>query len=797
VTAVQPLLVSEIDWTGNPTAGYYDQLRNASGLVSYWRMNDAGTFADALGANNGTIVATPSLVAGALANDTDQALSFNGSSQHAYVPDAPSLSPATFSLSGWVKLAAYPGATGDLVAKRGSYMLQVTSTGTLQFSLKNDTTVVTVTSGTPISIGAWHHVACVFDGTNILIYIDGVVDRGAATTGAYDTTTQPLRFAANAATTAPTWQSSVTNGGLTATTLTINAPASIASGDLLVAQIAVSAVTPVTPPSGWTLVPGNGGTISSSSGTSRIYVKVATGSEPASYTWTPDTSVNWAGSISRITGVDPLTPIANGCYGTAQNSGTSHPTGSHMPNVDNSLILAFFHVAGTSVTFTEDSGTERYERTANQSIAMCSQSMASAAAIGVTGTASGGNFGEAQLLVIGGSGLNFTAAALDEFTFWSVALTAEQIAEHYEARLGGVGAWTDVSTDVKSLETSAGRQYELDRMEASTSSAVLDDVARNYDPANGSSIYSPNVIPLRRIRHRLDLSGTKYPISRGFIERYPQEWEGDYEQITLQAEDGFEQLALAGVSGTLPSGLTGAQINKLLDLAAWPIADRAIDPGAFVMAAQTLDGDALSAIATLADSELGIFFIDAAGVATFHDFNHRRTATRSKTSQATFSNAADSFPYYSNLQPSFDKDKIVNAWEVVTASGVSRVAARPVVDQPLLPTLRNTLHTARRPGRCANTRDRAPPGNRDASVALRRLDDRAFRFVELDNHPRARDLRPHHRHPRPRAWRRRPDDHQRRLRRGISMAAERRRHVQPDAPAQSLLAGRLLPHDPP
>ena len=39
-------------------------------------------------------------------------------------------------------------------------------------------------------------------------------------------------------------------------------------------------------------------------------------------------------------------------------------------------------------------------------------------------------------------------------------------------------------------------------MEAGTADLILDDVSRNYDPANTLSIYAPNVLPMRQIRIR-------------------------------------------------------------------------------------------------------------------------------------------------------------------------------------------------------------------------------------------------------------------------------------------------------
>jgi hypothetical protein len=144
-------------------------------------------------------------------------------------------------------------------------------------------------------------------------------------------------------------------------------------------------------------------------------------------------------------------------------------------------------------------------------------------------------------------------------------------------------------------------------------------------------------------------------------------------------------LALAPVSGTVTSGLSGAQIHRILDLARWPRELRDIDDGQFIMAEWVLTGQkALASIQEIVDSELGIFFIDAAGVATFHDYAHRWSDTRSLNVQATFSDVdaditAGAIPYkFGGLVPSFDDDTTVTEWTVSTSDG-SSATVRDVV----------------------------------------------------------------------------------------------------------------------
>jgi hypothetical protein len=663
----------EVDWTGNPTAGYFDQLRYSDGLVSYWRLNSGSTLVDELGANNGSMNGTPPTAAGALPNDTDLAVAFDGSTDDGVIDSAATVANP-FSLEGWVRVPALPASTRDIVAKRGSYLLQVDSAGRLLFLIKNDTTVTSVQSGAGMTTNTWYHVVCTYDGATASIYINGVLDQAASHTVGVGLGLQPLRFAATPSTASPTYQSTTTaQDAVGSAPVTGNLPASTASGDLEFAHIVFrSATATVTPPAGWTLL----SSVIGFNDQQLIYYKIAGGAEPASYTWTFSAAARWVIAISRFTGVDATYPIADS-YVVKTASGTSHSPGSHLSSVDNNMAIALF--AGAGVTWTESSGTEQYDQQTggggtHVSQAMSTQTQASASALAVTGTASVATDGYAAFIVLCGSGLNRIAVTPDEFSLWNVALTADDVVQHYQARLGGVGTWTDISADVDNFATRSGRVYELDRIGPGQSTTVVDDLERDYDPANSSGPYAPNVIPLRKIRHRINLSGTYYPIARGFIASYPAEYQGDSEMMTLTATDGFEQLTQARVTGTLHAGRAGEQIHRLLDLAGWPRADRAIDTGQFVMAETLLSSSAkaLSEIQAIAESELGSFFIDAAGIATFHDFSHRWSASRSIATQATFSNAdGDPWPSYSGLRPFLDRDRIVNDWTISTAAGIN------------------------------------------------------------------------------------------------------------------------------
>lgn len=138
-------------------------------------------------------------------------------------------------------------------------------------------------------------------------------------------------------------------------TLPVNVPAGTVAGDVMLAAVAVSPTTAsINTPTGWTLVR----TLSNTSSTSSrlaLFSRVATASEPASYTWT--FSSNHAGAvagISSFSGVDTATPI-NVESGKATSSSTTHSTPSITTIYNNTLLVGIFSYA-SSGSWTPPSG---------------------------------------------------------------------------------------------------------------------------------------------------------------------------------------------------------------------------------------------------------------------------------------------------------------------------------------------------------------------------------------------------------------------------------------------------------
>jgi PKD repeat protein len=115
----------------------------------------------------------------------DYSLVFNGSS-YMDVPSNDSLNiVGPFTVEAWIKTNSSTAQQGIVERYNtfgpstfdGGFAFRLTSEGKLQlFTLQNGNVGDVVTGNTTVSTGVWHHVAGVFDGVELRVYLDGVVD---------------------------------------------------------------------------------------------------------------------------------------------------------------------------------------------------------------------------------------------------------------------------------------------------------------------------------------------------------------------------------------------------------------------------------------------------------------------------------------------------------------------------------------------------------------------------------------------------------------------------------------------
>jgi len=179
--------------------------------------------------------------------------------------------------------------------------------------------------------------------------------------------------------------SSAGNNGSGGTTLVITKPTGAISGDVMVAEVTVhTAGNSIAAPSGWNLVlrQDTGTALSTAS-----YEKVATSSEPSSYTWTFSTSGEASGGIGSYIGVDTTTPVDarhaqyNNGVSNVDNAGVTTITANDM------LVYAVGVIIPTAFTLPSGFTDEWYAATNSQTTSEMSQKIDSST--GATGTIHG------------------------------------------------------------------------------------------------------------------------------------------------------------------------------------------------------------------------------------------------------------------------------------------------------------------------------------------------------------------------------------------------------------------------
>ena len=241
------------------------------GLVSWWP--GEGNANDIAGTNNGTLMNGVGFVAG----EVGQAFSFDGTS-YVSIPDSPSLDGFTnrITIEAWIKVNQFPSGDWTAIVTKGdsSWRLhRYGSTSTIALSvggLSNGNLAGTRS----VNDGQWHHVAGVYDGINLFLYVDGTLDASAPATGIMAQNNYPVCIGENAQMPGRRWNGwidevSIYNRALTASE--IQAIFAAGSGG----KYLLSAPVIIFQPTNQTVVVG---------GTASFNV-TATGIPPLSYQW--------------------------------------------------------------------------------------------------------------------------------------------------------------------------------------------------------------------------------------------------------------------------------------------------------------------------------------------------------------------------------------------------------------------------------------------------------------------------------------------------------------------------------
>jgi hypothetical protein len=155
---------------------------------------DSGDYSDSSGkGHTGTPVGTPQIVY----EHGTRAVLLDGVSSYVSVPNAADLTPATITLSAWVKPEQMSFPMRVIEKGDWSYWMFISS-GVLNFGINTPNGNQTIVSNLPLINKEWNHVCGTYDGSTLRLYINGVLQTATASlTGAVASNTQALGIGAN------------------------------------------------------------------------------------------------------------------------------------------------------------------------------------------------------------------------------------------------------------------------------------------------------------------------------------------------------------------------------------------------------------------------------------------------------------------------------------------------------------------------------------------------------------------------------------------------------------------------
>jgi chitodextrinase len=181
----------------------------AGTFVAYWPLNETvGTTAsDSSGlGNTGTLINSPVWGAGKVGGG----LLFDGTTKYVNIPNSSSLSPTSnkITLEAWVYANTVTGTPQMIVSKPVSatthvspyfsYGLSILAGGKVQFAIASGpSTLIRAYGASNLAPNTWYHLAGVYSGTNMTVYINGVAGTPVANTANLRTYTTPVRIGVN------------------------------------------------------------------------------------------------------------------------------------------------------------------------------------------------------------------------------------------------------------------------------------------------------------------------------------------------------------------------------------------------------------------------------------------------------------------------------------------------------------------------------------------------------------------------------------------------------------------------
>lgn len=232
---------------------------------------------------------------------------------------------------------------------------------------------------------------------------------------------------------------------------------------------------------------------------------------------------------------------------------------------------------------------------------------------------------------------------------------------------GDGSTWTAETDRIISVAWSLGRDYASQltgRSIAGKLTAVLRNPDGRYASFNTSSPLTGNIVPLRKVRWRTTAPSAQ-TLWAGFLSDIkPGRVRGDAATAVLVAFGPLYWIGDRDVNVAVSTSIgSGTAVEKVLDDAGWPAADRALDAGQITVTRWEADRvKAMTALRDLEDTEWGFIRETRDGKIAWEDIHHR-LKTPHTASQATFSDAAGAALPYDEIEQLDSSREIFNRFD--------------------------------------------------------------------------------------------------------------------------------------
>ncbi|MBN2565941.1 MAG: fibronectin type III domain-containing protein, partial [Candidatus Eisenbacteria bacterium] len=175
----------------------------SSGLVGHWRLGEtSGTVAaDSSGNGNAGTLSGADFVDCSVAGAIGGAVHLDGTGDIITIGNEPVFDiGGQITVAAWIKVNSFTAAWQAIVTKGDSAwrVARNDSLDTLKFNCNGLAGATGVVSATSVADGEWHHVAGVYDGSSLRIYVDGLLDALAVASGSIAANDFPVVIGANA-----------------------------------------------------------------------------------------------------------------------------------------------------------------------------------------------------------------------------------------------------------------------------------------------------------------------------------------------------------------------------------------------------------------------------------------------------------------------------------------------------------------------------------------------------------------------------------------------------------------------